>query len=262
METMMSLATLTLLEIVLGIDNIIFISILAGKLQGNEKRLARQLGLMGALVTRLGLLATMAWIAQLTTPLFDAFGVPISGKSLILILGGVFLIFKATHEIHDKLEGDESPSDAQLKRNTLPWTIAQIMVIDIVFSLDSVITAVGMSNQLGVMVLANVIALGIMLVASGSISDFVDRHPTITTVRHMSSKRSMPKIKPRLSGGIPNCCKRTITRGSNPPGTPAVPTPARTAMPTTVICCVKSKSTPDNCAKNNTVTPSKRAVPF
>ena len=179
METMLSLATLTLLEIVLGIDNIIFISILAGKLQGNEKRLARQLGLMGALLTRLGLLATMAWIAQLTTPLFYAFGVPISGKSLILILGGVFLIFKATHEIHDKLEGEEAPTDAKLKRNSLAWTIAQIMVIDIVFSLDSVITAVGMSNQLGVMVLANVIALGIMLIASGGISDFVDRHPTI-----------------------------------------------------------------------------------
>ena len=179
METMLSLATLTLLEIVLGIDNIIFISILAGKLKGDEKRLARQLGLMGALISRLGLLATMAWIAQLTTPLFEVFAVPISGKSLILILGGVFLIFKATHEIHDKLEGEESTSDSNPKRNTLAWTVAQIMVIDVVFSLDSVITAVGMSNQLGVMVLANLIALGVMLVASGSISDFVDRHPTI-----------------------------------------------------------------------------------
>jgi len=179
METMLSLATLTLLEIVLGIDNIIFISILAGKLKGNEKQLARQLGLMGALISRLGLLATMAWIAQLTTPLFEVLGVPISGKSLILILGGVFLIFKATHEIHDKLEGEESVSDSNPKRHTLPWIVAQIMVIDIVFSLDSVITAVGMSNQLWVMVLANIIALGIMLAASGSISDFVDRHPTI-----------------------------------------------------------------------------------
>lgn len=179
METMLSLATLTLLEIVLGIDNIIFISILAGKLKGNEKQLARQLGLMGALISRLGLLATMAWIAQLTTPLFEVAGVPISGKSLILILGGLFLIFKATHEIHDKLEGEESASDSNPKRNTLPWIVAQIMVIDIVFSLDSVITAVGMSNQLWVMVLANIIALGIMLAASGSISDFVDRHPTI-----------------------------------------------------------------------------------
>ena len=179
METMLSLATLTLLEIVLGIDNIIFISILAGKLKGDEKRLARQLGLMGALISRLGLLATMAWIAQLTTPLFEVFAVPISGKSLILILGGVFLIFKATHEIHDKLEGEETASDSNPKRNTLAWTVAQIMVIDVVFSLDSVITAVGMSNQLWVMVLANIIALGIMLAASGSISDFVDRHPTI-----------------------------------------------------------------------------------
>ena len=178
-ETLLSLSTLTLLEIVLGIDNIIFISILAGKLQGNEKRLARQIGLMGASVTRLGLLATMAWIAKLTTPLFEIFSVPLSGKSLILILGGIFLIFKATTEIHDKLEGDEQAPDVKLRRPTLPWTIAQIMVIDIVFSLDSVITAVGMSNQLGVMVLANLIALGVMLVASGSISDFVDRHPTI-----------------------------------------------------------------------------------
>lgn len=179
MEALLSLTTLTLLEIVLGIDNIIFISILAGKLPESERRTARQLGLLGALITRLGLLATIAWIVKLTTPLFEVAGVPISGKSLILIIGGAFLIFKATREIHDKLEGEEHSPTAKLKRPTLGMTVAQIMIIDIVFSLDSVITAVGMSNNLGIMVLANIIALGVMLVAAGSISDFVDRHPTI-----------------------------------------------------------------------------------
>jgi predicted tellurium resistance membrane protein TerC len=176
---LLSLLTLTILEIVLGIDNIIFISILAGKLPEHEKKTARQLGLLGALVSRLGLLATIAWIAKLTTPLFQVFETPISGKSLILILGGVFLLFKATREIHDKLEGSEHSPDAKLKRPTLAWTVAQIMVIDIVFSLDSVITAVGMSNNLAIMVLANIIALAVMLAASGAISDFVDRHPTV-----------------------------------------------------------------------------------
>ncbi|NDE16840.1 TerC family protein [bacterium] len=179
MDALLSLTTLTLLEIVLGIDNIIFISILAGKLPEHQRKTARQLGLLGALITRLGLLATIAWIAQLTTPLFEVAGVPLSGKSLILIAGGAFLIFKATREIHDKLEGAEHTPQAKLKRPTLPMTIAQIMVIDIVFSLDSVITAVGMSNNLAIMVLANIIALGVMLAASGAISDFVDRHPTI-----------------------------------------------------------------------------------
>jgi predicted tellurium resistance membrane protein TerC len=179
MEELLSLTTLTLLEIVLGIDNIIFISILAGKLPESERRTARQLGLLGALITRLGLLATIAWIVKLTTPLFEVAGVPISGKSLILIIGGAFLIFKATREIHDKLEGQEHAPDGRVKHATLAMVVAQIMVIDIVFSLDSVITAVGMSNNLGIMVLANIIALGVMLVAAGSISDFVDRHPTI-----------------------------------------------------------------------------------
>jgi predicted tellurium resistance membrane protein TerC len=179
MEELLSLTTLTLLEIVLGIDNIIFISILAGKLPESERRTARQLGLMGALISRLALLATIAWIVKLTAPLFEVAGVPISGKALILITGGAFLIFKATREIHDKLEGPEHTPGGRLKRATLGMVVAQIMVIDIVFSLDSVITAVGMTNNLGIMVLANIIALGVMLAASGAISDFVDRHPTI-----------------------------------------------------------------------------------
>jgi predicted tellurium resistance membrane protein TerC len=178
-EILVSLLTLTALEIVLGIDNIIFISILAGKLQGEQKKTARQLGLLGALITRLGLLFMITWIVRLTTPLFHVASTPISGKSLILIIGGLFLLFKATREIHEKLEGAEHSITANLKRPTLPWTVAQIMVIDLVFSIDSVITAVGMSNNLTVMVLANVIALGVMLAAAGSISDFVDRHPTV-----------------------------------------------------------------------------------
>lgn len=179
MDAAISLLSLTALEVILGIDNIIFISILAGKLEGNERKIARQLGLMGALVSRLALLATIAWIVKLTKPLFAIAGVSISGKALILIIGGMFLIFKATREIHDKLEGDEHAPDAKLARPTLAWTVAQIMVIDIVFSLDSVITAVGMTTNLGIMVLANIIALGIMLAASGGISDFVERHPTV-----------------------------------------------------------------------------------
>ena len=173
------LLTLTLLEIVLGVDNIIFISILAGKLPAEQRGRARKLGLMGAFFSRLLLLMSIAWVVRLTTPLFSIFGVDVSGRGLILILGGLFLIGKATHEIHDKLEGDDELGDATKTARSLTAVVAQIMVIDIVFSLDSVITAVGMVDQVTIMVAANVIALGIMLVASGPISNFVDRHPTV-----------------------------------------------------------------------------------
>jgi predicted tellurium resistance membrane protein TerC len=172
------LLTLTALEIVLGIDNIIFISILAGKLPKEEQPKARRLGLIGAFVSRLALLVSIAWIVRLTRPLFEVFGHGVSGRDLILIIGGLFLIAKATHEIHEKLEGEEGHVTAKL-RASLTRVVLQIMLVDIIFSLDSVITAVGMVDQLSIMILANVIALGIMLAAAGVIAGFVDRHPTV-----------------------------------------------------------------------------------
>ena len=173
------LFTLTALEIVLGIDNIIFISILASKLPSKEQPRARQLGLMGAFVTRVLLLLSIAWVVKLTTPLFTVLTIPISGRSLILIIGGLFLIGKATFEIHSKLEGEDHGGDSSKGKSKLAAVVVQIMIIDIVFSLDSVITAVGMVNQLSIMIGANVIALGIMLLAATPISAFVDKHPTI-----------------------------------------------------------------------------------
>ena len=173
------LLTLTLLEIVLGVDNIIFISILAGKLPQEQRARARRLGLMGAFVSRILLLLSIAWVVRLTAPLFSVLGVDISGRGLILILGGLFLIGKATHEIHDKLEGEKETGEAKKAARSLAAVIAQIMVIDIVFSLDSVITAVGMVDEVSIMIAANVVALGIMLVAANPISNFVDRHPTV-----------------------------------------------------------------------------------
>jgi predicted tellurium resistance membrane protein TerC len=173
------LLTLTVLEIVLGVDNIIFISILAGKLPQHQRARARKLGLLGAFCSRILLLLSIAWVVRLTTPLFTVLGVEISGRGLILILGGLFLIGKATHEIHDKLEGDEESSETAKAARSLAAVVAQIMVIDIVFSLDSVITAVGMVDQVSIMIAANVVALGIMLFAAGPISEFVDRHPTV-----------------------------------------------------------------------------------
>jgi predicted tellurium resistance membrane protein TerC len=174
----LGLLTLTALEIVLGIDNIIFISILAGKLPAEQQPKARRLGLVGAFVSRMLLLLSIAWIVRLTRPLFEVFGHPVSGRDLILLLGGLFLIAKATHEIHEKLEGEEGHVTAKL-RTSLSRVVVQIMLIDIVFSLDSVITAVGMVDQVSIMVGANIIALGIMLAASGMIARFVERHPTI-----------------------------------------------------------------------------------
>jgi len=174
----LGLLTLTALEIVLGIDNIIFISILSSKLRPEEQPRARKLGLMGAFVSRILLLLSIAWVVKLTTPLFHVFSAPISGRSLILIVGGLFLIAKATYEIHGKLEGEDQEGGAKALPS-LAAVVAQIMVIDIVFSLDSVITAVGMVDQVSIMIAANVFALIIMLAAAGTISGFVERHPTI-----------------------------------------------------------------------------------
>jgi predicted tellurium resistance membrane protein TerC len=175
-----ALLTLTVLEVVLGIDNIIFISILAGKLPKASQAKARRVGLLGAFGTRLLLLMSIAWIVRLTMPLFSVFGHGVSGRDLILLAGGLFLIGKATFEIHNKLEGEEhDPDAARRAKASFGAVVLQIMLIDMVFSLDSVITAVGMAEHISVMVIANVIALAIMLTASGPISDFVDRHPTI-----------------------------------------------------------------------------------
>ena len=173
------LLTLTVLEIVLGIDNIIFISILSSKLPRHQQPRARRLGLTGAFVSRVLLLLSIAWIVRLTRPLFELFGVEVSGRSLILIVGGLFLIAKATWEIHGKLEGEAEEHTTGRVPASMAAVIAQIMVIDVVFSLDSVITAVGMVQQLSIMIAANVIALGVMLLAAGPISAFVDRHPTV-----------------------------------------------------------------------------------
>jgi predicted tellurium resistance membrane protein TerC len=175
----LGLLTLTALEIVLGIDNIIFISILSSKLRPAEQPKARKLGLMGAFVTRVLLLLSIAWVVKLTTPLFTVFALPISGRSLILIIGGLFLIAKATYEIHGKLEGEDETEEGSKVFPSMTAVVTQIMLIDIVFSLDSVITAVGMVDHVSIMIAANVVALVIMLGAASPISAFVDRHPTI-----------------------------------------------------------------------------------
>lgn len=172
------LVTLTALELVLGIDNIIFIAILAGKLPAADQPRARRLGLAGALVTRIAFLLSITWIMGLTGDLFTAFGRSVSGRDLILIAGGLFLIAKATYEIHSKLEGAEHQRSATV-RASLAAVVAQIMVVDIVFSVDSVITAVGMVPHVEIMIAANVIALMVMLWAATPISEFVDHHPTI-----------------------------------------------------------------------------------
>jgi predicted tellurium resistance membrane protein TerC len=174
-----SLLTLTALEIVLGIDNIIFISIMAGKLPPDQRDRARRLGLMGALVTRLMLLASIAWVAKLTDPLFTAFDFAVSGRDLILILGGAFLLAKGTMEIHHSVEGAEEGEHGGAARVGFAGVIVQIMFLDIVFSLDSVITAVGMADHLGIMIAAVVIAMAVMLFASGPVGRFVQNHPTV-----------------------------------------------------------------------------------
>jgi len=178
MEWLVALVTLTVLEIVLGIDNIIFISILAGKLPAHQQGRARSLGLLAAMVTRILLLLSLTWMIRLTAPFFSLFDHPFSGRDLILLAGGLFLIAKATSEIHGRLEGDEQHGTARVAMS-FGAVIAQIMVLDIVFSLDSVITAIGMARALWVMVTAVVLAVGVMLFASSPISDFVSRHPTV-----------------------------------------------------------------------------------
>ena len=182
-----ALLTLTLLEIVLGIDNVIFISILSGKLPLSQRDKARKLGLTLALVTRILLLLGISWIAKLTTPLFELplawAGVGeaqrgISGRDVILIVGGLFLLAKSVHEIHHKLEGHDDPENAG-KAASFGAVIAQILVLDVVFSLDSVITAIGMADNVTVMILAVMIAIGFMLMFAGPISNFVEKHPTV-----------------------------------------------------------------------------------
>jgi predicted tellurium resistance membrane protein TerC len=177
-EAWVALLTLTVLEIVLGIDNIIFISILAGKLPAADQARARRLGLIAAMVMRILLLLSISWITRLTAPLFTVLGQEISGRDLILIVGGLFLIAKSTHEIHDKLEGEEGRVSGRVAAS-LGAVVTQIMLLDIVFSLDSVITAVGMARDLGVMITAVVIAVGVMMVSASGISNFVHRHPTV-----------------------------------------------------------------------------------
>lgn len=174
----LSLVTLTFMEIILGIDNVVFISILAGKLPEHQRDKARKLGLGLALITRLLLLAGISWVAQLNTALFSVFSHEVSGRDLVLLIGGLFLIYKSTHEIHHKLEG-EKQSDSLKAAVTFGGIIIQILILDVVFSLDSVITAIGMANELAVMVAAVIIAMVFMLVFSGYISDFVNRHPTV-----------------------------------------------------------------------------------
>lgn len=177
-EILIALATLTFLEIVLGIDNIIFISILSGKLPSERQVLARRIGLLLAMGTRILLLFSLSWVVKLTAPLFALWTHEISGRDLILIVGGLFLLAKATHEIHGRVEGEEEHGPA---RQGVSFTsvLVQIALLDIVFSLDSVITAVGMVDQVSVMIVAVMISVLIMMVAAGPISDFVHRHPTI-----------------------------------------------------------------------------------
>ncbi|MEO6192472.1 MAG: TerC family protein [Thermoanaerobaculia bacterium] len=177
-QAWIALFTLTVLEIVLGIDNIIFISILVGKLPETQQPRAQRLGLFLAMFLRIGLLASIAWMAKLTAPFFTVLGQGISGRDLILLTGGVFLLFKATREIHDRLEGEEEGANARAVAS-FTAVIIQILLLDIVFSLDSVITAVGMADHLPVMIAAVVIAVGVMMFAAGPISNFVARHPTI-----------------------------------------------------------------------------------
>jgi predicted tellurium resistance membrane protein TerC len=177
-ETWIGLITLIVLEVVLGIDNVIFISILASRLKHEEEARARRTGLILAMVTRILLLLSLTWIARLTTPFFTVAGFDVTGRDLILLGGGIFLLYKATREIHDKLEGEEGHASAKVTPS-FTSVIIQIMLLDIVFSLDSVITAVGMVQEVWVMIAAVVIAVIIMLFSSGPISDFVNRHPTI-----------------------------------------------------------------------------------
>lgn len=178
-QAWIALATLALLEIVLGIDNIIFISILVGRVEAARRNLARTVGLLLAMLTRIALLFALAWIMRLTAPLFSLLGQELSGRDLILILGGLFLLYKSVTEIHGSLEGEDESAGPGAASASFAGVLVQIAIIDIVFSLDSVITAVGMVDELPVMVIAVMLAVGVMLVAARPIGEYVDRHPTI-----------------------------------------------------------------------------------
>lgn len=179
-ENWIALLTLTVLELVLGVDNIIFISIMSGKLHTKaEQARARQIGLGMALVGRILLLLTLSWVIRLTAPLFTVLGHPVSGRDLVLLGGGLFLIYKATEEIHTRLMGETEGHPQERAATSVTSVVAQILLLDVVFSLDSVITAVGMADELAVMIAAVVIAVGIMLFAAAAISDFVERRPTV-----------------------------------------------------------------------------------
>jgi predicted tellurium resistance membrane protein TerC len=177
-ETLIALATLTFLEIVLGIDNIIFISILSGKLPVPRQKRARRIGLLLAMGTRILLLFSLSWVVKLTAPIVTLWSHEISGRDLILIIGGMFLLFKATHEIHGRVEGEDE-REVTPRAVSFSSVLLQIALLDIVFSLDSVITAVGMVDDVWVMIVAVVVSVLIMMAAAGPISDFVHRHPTV-----------------------------------------------------------------------------------
>ncbi|MCJ8276753.1 MAG: TerC family protein [Bdellovibrionales bacterium] len=180
-EALSALLTLSLMEIVLGIDNIIFIAILTSRLPKEKQPLGRNLGISMALITRILLLFSLSWLMGLTKPLFTLFSHGFSMRDLILVGGGLFLVAKATFEIHHKVEGEPEAEEQSLKAKTknLQWIIIQIMLLDIVFSLDSVITAIGMVKQISIMVIAMIIAMVVMLLSAGRISDFVEKHPTV-----------------------------------------------------------------------------------
>ena len=177
-EGLLALVTLTFLEIVLGVDNVIFISILSAKLPAHDQPRARRVGLLGAMLMRIALLFSIAWVVRLTAPLVSIAGWDISGRDFILIGGGLFLLAKATLELHERLEGEEHQREGRTAVS-FGAVIAQIMALDIVFSLDSVITAVGMADDVAIMVAAVVLSVAIMMVSAGPVSDFVSRHPTI-----------------------------------------------------------------------------------
>jgi predicted tellurium resistance membrane protein TerC len=174
-----AIVTLTLLEIILGIDNIIFISILSGRLPANQRSTARTTGLLLAMLMRIALLFSIGWLLGLTQPLFNLFGHDFTGRDLILIAGGLFLIYKSTTEIHAKLEGEEHVRETGGRTVSFASVIVQILLLDIVFSLDSVITAIGMTSNIMIAVIAVIISVGVMLFAAGPLSEFVNEHPTI-----------------------------------------------------------------------------------
>ena len=177
-QAWVAFATLTALEIILGVDNVVFISILAGKLPVEQREKARRVGLGLAMFVRILLLLSIAWVVRLTAPLFTVISQEISGRDIILLVGGLFLLAKSTHEMHGQLEGEEGHSSGKVAAS-FASVIVQILLLDIIFSLDSVITAVGMADDVGVMITAVIVAVGFMLVFSGTVSRFVDKHPTI-----------------------------------------------------------------------------------